>query len=340
MRWILKYFLFSLAIFLFAASAHAQLRDFDSYTPPPPPDYSRTECWAALPTRFDSADLVPPGSGLQNNQDDAKVDVFFIHPTSYFKKKSWNAYLNDEELNKKTDNGSIKFMATVFNGSCKVYAPRYRQAALESFTRDTANGRKALALAYEDVKAAFKYYLEHYNNGRPIIIASHSQGTWHAVKLLADFFDNDPVLRKKLVAAYVIGGPARVNAYKNIPMCDSAGQIGCYMGWRTFVWGVEPRERSGFDHIMCVNPLTWKRNEEYATKELNKGGLPYDFKRIDPQVCDAQCKGEILWVNKPRVRGYYALAGNYHIEDYGLFYMNIRENVKLRVGNYLRMNPQ
>ena len=67
-------------------------------------------------------------------------------------------------------------------------------------------GKQALDFAYQDVKAAFEYYLKHYNNGRPIIIASHSQGTWHAESLLHDYFENDSTLRKRLVAAYLIGG--------------------------------------------------------------------------------------------------------------------------------------
>ncbi len=41
----------------------------------------------------------------------------------------------------------------------------------------------AFDLAYEDLKTAFENYLKHYNKGRPIIIASHSQGSLHALRL-------------------------------------------------------------------------------------------------------------------------------------------------------------
>ena len=62
----------------------------------------------------------------------------------------------------------------------------------------------AFATAYADIKAAFEYYLKNYNHGRPIIIASHSQGSTHALHLLKDYFENKP-LQKQLVAAYIVG---------------------------------------------------------------------------------------------------------------------------------------
>jgi hypothetical protein len=332
----------ALLIFLvlqMAASCIHPHRNFSSYTHPPVPDYSKPECWAALPTKKDSADAIPLHSGLTDGQANAEVDVFFIHPTIYSSKRNWNADVSDKNVNRQTDRSTIRHQASVFNGSCKVYAPRYRQATLASFV-DTVNGKQALDLAYEDVKAAFNYYLEHYNNGRPIIIASHSQGTWHAVRLLHEFFDNDPELRKKLVAAYLIGGPARVNEFSTIPMGGSEGQTGCYVGWRTFVWGRYPTKKDMKENTICVNPLTWKRDTVYAPKEKNLGSIPFSFKRVDKGIADAKCNGKILWVHKVRSGGYYQLGGNYHIDDYNLFYMNIRQNVALRVKNYFIKDPR
>jgi hypothetical protein len=323
-------FIFSLA----AASCIHPWRKFESYKRPAPPDYSKPEAWAALPGKKDSADAIPLHSGLKDGQADAPVDVFFIHPTSFSGKRNWNARMDDKLVNRQTDKGTMRNQASVFNGSCKIYAPRYRQATLASFV-DTANGKKAIDFAYQDVKAAFQYYLDHYNNGRPFIIASHSQGTWHAIRLIHEYIDNNEALRKKLVAAYLIGGPAQVNEFKNIPMCDSAGQTGCYMGWRTFMWDKYPNKKDMKQNTICVNPLTWKRDESYVPKEKNLGSLPFSFNRIDKGICDAQCHGRILWVHKPAARGYIQLGGNYHVDDYNLFYMNIRENVALRVKNYL-----
>lgn len=165
---------------------------------PPVPDYSLASSWAALPTMKDSADRVPKQSHQKDMQVESNADVFFIHPTSFLKKTEksdgWNADISDSAINLETDKGSILNQASIFNGAGKVYAPRYRQAFIYSyFAEDKESGRKALELAYKDVKAAFDYYLTHYNNGRPFIIASHSQGTTHAIKLLQEYIDGKPL---------------------------------------------------------------------------------------------------------------------------------------------------
>ena len=106
------------------------------------------------------------------------------------------------------------------------------------FSLDNPEATEAFKLAYGDVKAAFQYYLSHYNNGRPIIIASHSQGTVMAVWLLQEFFDGTP-LQKQLVAAYITGMPVYNDDFTFIPVCDSASQQQCYVSWRS-LYGHEP----------------------------------------------------------------------------------------------------
>lgn len=114
-------------------------RSFEKYVPPAAPDYSLERNWSALPTKKDSADFIIPGSGLTDNQSTAHVDVFFIHPTLYFRGKGWNAEVNDVSTNNLVDRTTILKQASVFNGSCKVYAPRYRQATLYSFADSKGN---------------------------------------------------------------------------------------------------------------------------------------------------------------------------------------------------------
>jgi hypothetical protein len=132
------------------------------------PDYAIIENWAAHPYKNDPSDLVP--LPLQaTHQYDSAVDVFFLHPTSYTDKefKGWNASLSDNALNQKTDRSSIQFQASAFN-EYRVFAPRYRQAYIGAyFTKDTIAAEKAFELAYDDIKSAFQYYLDHYNQGPP-----------------------------------------------------------------------------------------------------------------------------------------------------------------------------
>ncbi len=337
-------FIVTLLLVVFLAKCIIPRKSFQAYTPPPRPDYSLQKNWAALPTMKDSADALPPYPGLSDGQADAKVDVFFIHPTLYFKGKSWNADLDDEATNKLVDKFPVRQQACVFNGSCKVYAPRYRQATLASFSDGDGDGRKALDTAYNDVRAAFRYYLAHYNNGRPFIIASHSQGTFHATKLIAEFVDNDPALRKLFVAAYLVGGSTSRNAFTTILPCDSAAQTGCYVAWHSRKWGTTYKPKTeknaswpGYDNVEvyeCVNPLTWRRDTVYAPASLNKGSLPSTFDRLDVGIVDAKISpAHILWSHKPAKRG-YRKGDNYHVMDYSLFWMNIRENVATRVERY------
>lgn len=165
---------------------------FRSEILPPAPDYAQAANWAALPQRADAADRLPLKSPYRDGQDSARADVFFVHPTVYLGQPpandAWNAELRDSVLNRTVDNSTILNQASVFNGSCRVYAPRYRQAHYAVFTTaDTASARHALDLAYADVKAAFQHYLDHFSGGRPVVVAGHSQGTVHAVRLLQEF---------------------------------------------------------------------------------------------------------------------------------------------------------
>lgn len=291
-----------------------------------------------MPDKKDSADAIPPGSNEKDGQAEAAVDVFYIHPTMDLAGYAWNGDMQNKKLNKRVDKLPIRFQASAFNGSCKVYAPRYRQATLYSFTKNAGlNGEKALSLAYEDVRNAFQYYLDHFNKGRPIIIASHSQGSRHAYLLLNDFFEYNPEMRNKLVAVYAIGFRTD-SIFKNIPRCDSASQTACVLSWNTYKWGKETDNEFLGSNYYCVNPLSWNTDSLHCEKELNLGGLPRKFDRVDPQISDAKIQNGILWIHKPKKRGYWKVGRNYHVSDYNLFYMNIRKNVQSRIDAYFLIN--
>jgi hypothetical protein len=296
-------------------------------------NYAYEGNWAALPWKKDNADLVPESS-LKDGQDSAQVDVFYIYPTTYLIGKSWNADIGDSALNRRTDNGALKLQATAFNGSCKVYAPRYRQAVLRTFFKNEPEAKKALETAYYDVRHAFKYYLDHYNNGRPIIIAGHSQGAHHAAALLREFFDGKP-LREKLVAAYVIGMPIGCDTFKTIPPCSAPGETGCFLGWNTMRYGVTSYDQRY--NRSCINPLTWSTGDSAASFKTHKGSVPVTFDRIDRGSIKTKCSGPILWASRPKGKGYalFAPGDNFHTGDISLFWLDIREHVALQVKNYL-----
>ncbi|MEO8720521.1 MAG: DUF3089 domain-containing protein, partial [Ginsengibacter sp.] len=243
----------------------------------------------------------------------------------------------DAALNKKTDNSAILYQASVFNKYCRVFSPRYRQANLNAFyTKDKSAGDAALDLAYQDVRNAFVYYLKNNNRGRPIIIASHSQGTLHAGRLLKEFFEGKP-LEKQLVCAYIIGLPVFNNYFSKLGPCMDSTSTGCFVSWRTFEEGyVAPYIRNETLKADVINPLTWTMDTTFADAGLNKGGILRNFQKVIPGLVHAQIHGNILWVNKPRFTGSIFLrTKNFHIADYNLFYENIRENVGTRIKSFM-----
>ncbi|MEL6133655.1 MAG: DUF3089 domain-containing protein [Bacteroidota bacterium] len=278
-----SYWLLLIALFASCNAPNPPKKSYVNYPIPPPPDYTQDASWAALPDREDAADLVPPGVSPEN-QSEAQVDVFFIHPTSWIKNEGWNASLSDTSLNRRTDTYVIKNQATVFNASCRVYAPRYRQMCLGGFyTDDLASERAALELAYQDVRAAFEYYLKHFNKGRPLIIASHSQGTFHGVQLVKTYFDGKP-LQSQLIAAYLVGWPWPADTLKHIPICESPDQTGCAMAWATYVKGAYPKTYDTFyKNSFSVNPISWTRDTSEVASSAHQGFLMGDFEEIRRQ---------------------------------------------------------
>jgi len=167
------------------------------------------------------------------------------------------------------------------------------------------------------------------------VIASHSQGTWHAVNLLQAFFDNQP-LQNQLVAAYIVGIPVKADYLQTIQPCESPDDNGCYVSWCTFAWDYFP---DNYEHrykgAVVTNPLCWSNDSSYAPPERHKGVVLYRFRKLFKKAVDAKCQDGILWVHPPRVPGSWLIRyKNYHVADYNLFYGNIRENVEQRINRF------
>jgi hypothetical protein len=337
-------FLLLLTLFTGCHRRYFITTEYDDRVLPAPPDYSRPANWSALPWKKDPADWLPVGAGYRDRQDSARIDVFFIHPTLYSAKPEgeagWNASLTDGRLNHRVDSNSVGNQASVFNGAGKIYAPRYRQAHYSVFlTADSVAARKALDLAYADVRKAFAWYLAHWNSGRPFVIASHSQGTIHAIRLLQEEVDGKP-LQKQLVAAYLIGRPVTRTTFRHIPPIEQPGQPGTFASWCTFSKEYHPQ--AGFfregPEVISTNPLLWNSSETYAPRSLHKGGVGRHLKYY-PAVTDAENHQGILWISKPHIPGAFLLRlKNWHVADINMFYGNLRENVALQVENYFSLS--
>ncbi|MFT3932222.1 MAG: DUF3089 domain-containing protein [Chitinophagaceae bacterium] len=306
------------------------------------PNYRDLYYWAAHPQKRDPSDSVPRPL-RKNYLIDTTADVFFLYPTTFtnFADTGWNANINDANLNAKTDYTTILYQASAFN-DYNIYSPRYRQANIRAyFTTDTANAKKAFDTAYADIKNAFQFYLDNYNHGKPIIIASHSQGSTHAQRLLKEFFDGKP-LQQQLAAAYVIGMYIPNNKFTSLKMCNDSLQTGCICGWRTYKKEYEPDfviKENGTGLI--TNPLNWTTTTDYANNELNKGSILLKFNKLKKHLTDAQIHDGVLWIGRLHFSGGILIKRkNYHIGDINLFYVNVREDVKRRVTAFQHANTK
>ena len=334
---------------------------FDARTAPPAPDYANPAAWLALPGR-DGLERSAPEGLPPIGEAEAPADVFFIHPTTYKGSDVWNAPWDASDdaapLNRPVQLGQI----SAFNGCCLVYAPRYRQATLRALSKS----QPAVDLAYADVAAAFRDFIAHRSNGRPFIIASHSQGTMHAVRLLQSEILGTP-LQNRLVAAYLVGGYAPDDFGEvGLPICDGPRQTGCVVSWNTSkvgsrlarividnktYWWRGAEKSAGQAPAICVNPLTWRAQrpgQPVAPAAANLGSLSFPkapfpaaattLAPLTPRLTGARCHDGMLEVEIPHDApdGFSdplsRLVGSYHLNDYGIFYGAIRANAGERVG--------
>jgi hypothetical protein len=294
-----------------------------------------------------SADDAPPGSPAVDPSR-APADVFYVHPTSYVGPR-WNAPVDDRALNEATDAVATRLQASAFNACCAVYGPRYRQANGTAFIRPSADGDRAIDVAYGDVRRAFRAFLRRRGDARPFILASHSQGSVLAERLLVDEVSNSP-LRARLVAAYLLG--ANVSAERlaarapDLLPCRAADDLRCVVAYnaRRVGYVVSDMELARRDASprLCTNPLTWRDDGASGPTSLHLGAvfLESDDRRVRRGYADARCVGEALVVTRTgeiprdamsRVLDRVLGEGNLHPVEYQLFYMNLRANAQRRV---------
>jgi hypothetical protein len=323
----------------------------------PAPNYANPDAWAALPGRPSAADVVPPDSnaGLEAG---APADLFFVHPTTYMAVRAKNARYDEPGATKeRIEFNVLGFDAAAFNACCRLFVPRYRQASIASFLAPRPRSLAAFDLAYSDVARAFDYYVSHHNGGRPFIVASHSQGSLHAMRLLQERVIGT-ALQRQLVAAYLVGWAIPEDIERaGLPVCRSALQSGCVIGWNTVtptqtldfmrgraVFWLDGRYQLLADKdIVCVNPLTWTKDGD-APAVANLGSLPPSRPGEPmgppiPQMTGAVCEDGVLHVFLTHeIRhyvGYRSRFGSFHRFDYNLFYVNIRRNAADRVAAFL-----
>lgn len=336
-----KYYLVLISIFSFAILSSCKTtypikRIFSESKAPFVPNYENEDAWAVLPTKY-TKELK---EFLTDSIKNLKADVFYIYPTLLTDKKDvrWNISITDKEQNNTIIHKVVKFQASAWATSGKLYVPYYRQAHLRSYYQLENGGKEALFLAYSDVKAAFEMYLKNYNKGRPIIIAGHSQGATHARLLLKDFFDNKP-LKQQLIAAYIPGIGIKKDEFTTLKAMEEPDEINGFVSWNTYKRKKLPKSyKKWYKGKVTSNPITW--NTTITTKREDHKGFLYANGKIYKKALEIELIDGMVWTSLPHFphRFFALFKKNYHVGDVNLFWLDIQKNSEIRVKTWFKQH--
>ena len=283
------------------------------------------------------------------------MDLIYLYPSSCNDPKSDVICAIDDQSMVEGAKRNFAQQATAFEPVANLFAPYWRQV----------NGMKLPMMSFEevdaaewaeprtDVYAALDYYFEHLNQGRPFFLAGHSQGSRLSYIVLSEYMKAHPERYAKMIAAYSIGDSLTrqyLEANPHVKAAEAADDLGVVVSWNTE--GPANRGRRSLvvaPDAVGINPLNWRTDDTPAGAELNLGSfMPHLLDsgmdelpvRADA-VLDLE-RGSVM-VTNPALAGcaITALPGfeafepvfgpaSYHGCDYSFFYLNIRENARLR----------
>ena len=306
------------------------------------PDYSKESCWYQIP------DITKD------------VDTFFVYPTEYMGTNEGDpdyAPLDNPEMLEGVRDTDHKLLASVYEDSTNVFIPYYRQAGMRYASevgKKSGDPRVAFAtIPYDDITAALDYYFENYNEGRPFIIAGHSQGSGITSLVLQDYFKEHSDYYERMIAAYPIGFSITKDYLEDNPHLKFAtgeSDTGVIISWNTE--GPKNVEENASNAVVLpnaisINPLNWKLDETYAPANENLGSLVLNEKTGELEIsdigADAQVvlkRGVILTNADSEPVGGAEVFGpqSFHNGDYTFYYNNIKDNVAKRIAAYQTNN--
>jgi len=309
----------------------------DSKSEPQATDYSKSEHWLSLPAVVDK-----------------EVDVFYLYPTAWQKVNTTDPNICEIDNPSMLIGSAAAFarQATAFETVGNIYAPYYRQAdAAYVLALPLAEHDAVIAgIPTLDAVAAFDYYIKHYNNGRPFILAAHSQGSNVLINLLAGYMKDHPDVYSRMVAAYVVGysvSDEYLAKNPHLKFAEGPDDTGVIISYNTqapdVVAGTNPVVSPGG---LVINPITWTRDETLATTAEGLGSFMPDpvtkvFSQV-PQYADAKIDktNGVLICSTADENALYSLSGAlgkgvYHSFDYPFYYYNLRENAANRTNKFL-----
>ena len=306
-------------------------------------DYSQAQNWLDVP-----AAMVNDGMLDANATDSLKaVDVFYIYPTV-------TGFRPETEVCDLTDTMMIsgakmvrQIQTAVFDESCNVFMPYYRQISMPK-----PGSNYSAIIDYVsgfDATDALDYFLNNLNQGRPFILAGHSQGAATLIALLENYMTKHPEALKRMIAAYPIGFAVTKDwlAKTGLKFAEGANDTGVIVSWNTEgPANLTEKNMTLAPGGISINPINWKRDDTPASVKENLGSLTYDGKLVTPGIADARvdtARGSVV-VSTIAQKELYVIPADgaamfgpesYHLHDYGFFFNNIKQNVADRIKAFL-----
>jgi hypothetical protein len=297
-----------IALTLFCALLTVQVASSQTADKPAPNDYSKGASWLCRPGRKDAcaADLtttIVAADGKLTQEKftpnpNAPIDCFYVYPTvSLDPTPNSDMNAGPEELR------VVQHQLARFGKQCRIYAPLYRQVTLTAL-RANMSGKPMAAdrtLGYNDVRDAWKYYLEHDNQGRGVVLIGHSQGSGVLTNLIKNQIDGKPI-QERIVSALLLGTNVAVpkgkdvgGAFKQMPLCRAANQTGCVIAYVTFRETIPPPSNSLFGRVFgegmeaaCTNPASLSGGSGELKAYLGAGQSTTSAAAPRPWVTPAQ----------------------------------------------------
>jgi len=301
-------------------------------------------------SKFAATDYSNPENWMvQTTNPTHEVDVFYLYPTSVPGDCQTMVGQIEEGMKHRAYGNYLKG-AEAFSSFTNMYAPYYRQISgtgiLQCKTADDLTNLCHDNEPCTDVYAALDYYFEHFNNGRPFVLASHSQGTAMMKNVMSEYMKEHPDYLRRMVAAYLVG----LNITQkwlddnNLKFAEGETDTGVIISWNAEAPGGTMSNFCISGGALSINPLNWKRDATPASIEENKGSVMVNTETNELQFVDGIAdatldldRGVVVVTTTDNCIPSNPVFGDksFHLDEWLFYYQNVKENCQKRIDAYL-----
>jgi hypothetical protein len=234
--------------------------------------YANAANWVCRPDKYDICDGWLDTTVVQANgrtsverwapSPNPPVDCFYLYPSS-----SFDLGTNSDRVAGLYEEVYVtRIQAARFGSTCRVFAPVYRSVTLTWLATAYAYPsvfdlfpEDIIDVAYADVVAAWRQYLNADNRGRGVVLIGHSQGSSLLARLVEEEIAPNAAVKARLVSALLIGLAADTHPSQAVlPSCTRGDQTGCHVTYLSYRATSPPHPDSTIarsaEPLDCTNP--------------------------------------------------------------------------------------